>query len=132
MTMMVDRVVYRAHHLAWFYVHGFFPFSDMDHVNGNPSDNRIKNLRLATRSQNCSNSKLRKDNGYGVKGVTLRQNGRWIAQIQVAKKKFYLGSFGTAEAAHRRYHEAARELHGAFANTGKPTDFDYNDFDVRR
>ncbi|HAS0888998.1 TPA: HNH endonuclease, partial [Enterobacter cloacae subsp. cloacae] len=57
----VDRVKYSAHRLAWLYVHGSMPEEQIDHVNNNRSDNRISNLRLASRSQNMMNQYVRKD-----------------------------------------------------------------------
>src|SRR3990167_3120706 len=50
-----DGILYRAHRLAWLYVYGFWPPADIDHINGNRSDNRIVNLRSVTRSQNLQN-----------------------------------------------------------------------------
>src|SRR5262245_33505102 len=64
----IDWQRYLAHRLAWLHVHGSWPAGDIDHVNGNPSDNRIVNLRLATRTQNNANSR-RRPNTSGFKGV---------------------------------------------------------------
>jgi hypothetical protein len=105
---------YRAHRLAWFYTHGRWPTDLIDHANGDPSDNRIHNLREATRSSNAANSKRPSDNTSGYKGVTLaKRSQRWQAQVNGR----YLGLFSTVEAAADAYARAAKELHGEFART---------------
>lgn len=77
-----------VHRLAWFYVHGRWPTSDLDHINGNPLDNRICNLREATRSQNNWNAGLAKHNTSGVKGVCWRMDrNRWLAHLTVSGKQ---------------------------------------------
>jgi len=58
-----------AHQLAWLYFYGEWPKFPIDHINGNPSDNRITNLRYATTSQNNSNARLYTNNSSGIKGV---------------------------------------------------------------
>ena len=81
-------------------------------------DNRRSNLRLATKSQNSMNTRLRKDSVSGFKGVSKRlYNGKWRAYIDSRKKRKYLGDYDTPEAAHAAYCKAATELHGAFART---------------
>lgn len=119
--IMIDGKDYSAHRLAWFYVHGFWPKEHIDHINGNHSDNRIANLREATRSQNRTNSK--NCNKTGLKGVRMRKyikdGGRnWEAQITFNKKTTYLGCYHTKEEAHTAYCDAARRLHGDFFNPG--------------
>lgn len=69
---------YGAHRLAWLYVHGEWPPKFIDHVNGDLSDNRIANLRPATRAQNGANRKLESNSSSGLKGVSWhkgRKNG---------------------------------------------------------
>ena len=92
--------MYQAHRLAWLYVHGYMPKNIIDHINGNKSDNRICNLREATRSENNHNAILRKDSKSGVKGVHwCNRNKRWIASIRINKKSIYVGSFINIETA---------------------------------
>jgi hypothetical protein len=106
------RIEYKAHRLAWLYVHGEWPSGDIDHINGDPSDNRIANLRVATPGQNLANSKRRADNSSGFKGVALQSNGRnWRAHFGGQ----YLGSFSTKEEAHAAYRRAATAAVGEFA-----------------
>jgi len=62
--------IYLAHRLAWLYIYGTWPKEQVDHINGIRNDNRIKNLRLATTSQNQWNKKMQKNNTSGIKGVS--------------------------------------------------------------
>lgn len=111
-------VDYHAHRLAWLYVHGSWPSGDVDHRNGNRLDNRIENLREATRSQNCANMGVARHNSSGFKGVSYnRLTGRWHAYISHEGRRHHLGLFGTVEAAAAAYDEAAIRLKGDFALT---------------
>lgn len=113
--IFVDGRPYQAHRLVWLYLRGFLP-ARIDHVNGDRSDNRIDNLRLATVAQNAHNRGATKANPVGMKGVSFYpRNGQWRAQISAHGKKFWLGTYPTPQEAHRAYQEAAARLHGAFA-----------------
>ncbi len=102
-----------AHRLAWLYVHGTWPAMRVDHRNGNPADNRIRNLRLATNSENRQNlHKAHKNNLSGLLGVS-RNGNNWAATIKINGKRIGLGTYKTAEAAHAVYLVAKRELHHA-------------------
>lgn len=73
---------YMAHRLAWMIFYGEKPPSDIDHKNGDPSDNRIENLRLCTDSENLRNSKTRTDNTSGIRGVSWdKKSKKWYAYI---------------------------------------------------
>ena len=94
--------LYRAHRLAWFYVHGQFPPEGMeiDHINGDRADNRLVNLRLATRSQNMFNAKLLKNNTSGFRGVhKCARSGLWIATFKMNGKINFLGRFSSLKEA---------------------------------
>jgi hypothetical protein len=88
-----------------------------DHINRNTLDNRRSNLRPASLGQNKQNSKCVAGSASGLKGVSIRSNGNWQAEIAVDGKRIYLGTRKTAEAAHELYREAAQRLHGEFART---------------
>jgi len=97
------------------------PDQEVDHRNGNGLDCRRTNLRLCTRGQNARNSRRPRDNTTGYKGVALiKKTGRYVAQISVERRHFYLGVFDSAEEAARSYDEAARRLHGEFARVNCP------------
>lgn len=107
-----------GHRLAWLYVHGAWPPHEIDHINGNPADNRIANLRLATRTQNVRNTRRRHDNSSGVKGVYwIARCGKWRADIRVAGKGKHLGYFNRIEDAAAAYERAAAKHFGEFART---------------
>ena len=97
----------------------------VDHVNGNPLDNRKENLRVCTMSQNLANQKLRKDSTSGFKGVSKNQSktNPWRAYINrkdgKKTKQYHLGLFKTPEEAARAYNEKAKELFGDFAKLNK-------------
>ena len=117
-VIWVDGRMYRAHRLAWLYMYGKWPSKDVDHINGNPSDNRISNLRLATKSQNLGNMKKPITNTSGKKGVSWHAIGKkWQAHIRVEGKNYYLGLFPSVEAAHEAYSHAAHMHRGEFART---------------
>ena len=93
----------------------------IDHRNNNPTDNRRANLRVATKSQNAANSKVRITSKSGYKGVSYRKAARrYVARVHCEGKEHHLGLYSTAEGAARAYNAKALELFGSFAklNTG--------------
>jgi len=107
--------VYLAHRLAWLHVHGTMP-KEIDHVDGDPTNNRLNNLRECSHAQNQKNLKRAKHNTSGFKGVHYHRGaGKWRARIQSDGKTKSLGLHQTPEAAHAAYCGAALELHGDFA-----------------
>ncbi len=105
--IQIDGRIYLAHRLAWFFAHGKWPTDQIDHINGNKSDNSISNLREATGAQNCRNRR-------GVIGVYRRKWG-WEATIMADGKAHYLGKFKTKSQALAVRKEAVARLHGEFA-----------------
>jgi hypothetical protein len=112
----VDGRKYQAHRLAWLYVHGSWPRDLIDHIDGNSLNNRISNLREATRSENSRNRGATVKNQSGFKGVSWEKHlKKWRAKINVHGKRKHLGLFDSAELAHAAYCEAATQIHGEFA-----------------
>jgi hypothetical protein len=104
---------YGAHRLAWLYVHGVEPEHQIDHINGNPSDNRIVNLRQATQMENAQNiRKPQKNNSHGNLGVTYDPKKKlWRTRISINGTRKYIGKFKTQEQAAQAYLEAKRSMH---------------------
>jgi hypothetical protein len=113
MSMKIDGELYMCHRLAFLYMNGRWPDFDIDHINKDPSDNRICNLREATRSQNNSwHGKKRGASGFiGV----IKIGPTYEARIRVNGKRIYLGKYPTAEDAARARDDAAVKYHGNFA-----------------
>lgn len=107
----IFRKPYFAHRLVWVVTYGEWPHGDIDHINGQPDDNRPSNLRIATRSENAMNRRAQARNlPVGVS----RHKGRFCARIEVDGHKRWLGYFVSPEDAGRAYQEAARNLFGEF------------------
>lgn len=119
---MVDGAFYRGHQLAFIYMTGALPEGDIDHKNGEKSDNRWSNLRPCTRRGNMANCGPRADNTSGFRGVTASPTpGRWIAQIRNKEGGTkYLGTFENKECAAVAYDKAAVMMHGEMAKTNFP------------
>ena len=102
---------YKAHRLIWKMVTGNDVAGCIDHIDGNPLNNRFGNLRDVTQAQNCWNTKLRSGNTIGFRGVSFRKRlGKWLARIQVDGEQKYLGVFESPELAHAAF-VAATELY---------------------
>ena len=115
LRIRVDGVRYLSHRLAWLYVYGVWPTNQIDHINLNKTDNRISNLRDASRSENHANMPVSKANTSGFKGVYWAPNiSRWRATVKVNGKKRNLGYFHSAKDASAAYEVAAREIFGEF------------------
>lgn len=117
-VIRIHRKMFRAHRLAWLYIYGYLPKGDLDHIDGNRANNKISNLREATRSQNCMNSRKSINNSSGFKGVYFRPDTKkWQAYIGAHGKRKILGCFDCPAAAHFSYIIAADKLHGEYART---------------
>lgn len=102
------------HRVAWYFVHGEEPAETIDHINRNKTDNRVSNLRKASKAENNKNVIFRSDNSSGHRGVRFK-NGRWISFIQIDGKPRYLGSFSSLKEASEEYATAAKRIYGNFS-----------------
>lgn len=115
--LTLDRVSILEHRAAWLYVHGEWPSGQIDHINGDRSDNRISNLRDVSRSVNQQNRRrAQRRNPVGLLGVTEIRRPQaltkpWKASIFMNGTSKYLGMFSTPEQAHEAYVKAKRRLH---------------------
>jgi hypothetical protein len=106
-----------AHRWAFLYMEGALPSEVIDHINGDTHDNRWVNLRPASCTINGMNAAQRKDNTSGITGV-CQVNGKWRADIKVAQKNIYLGTFTSfVDAATAR--KQAEQQHGFHPNHGR-------------
>jgi len=112
--IMFDGKYVYAHRLAWFAVYGAMPAGELDHLNGARDDNRIANLRLATRSQNMMNA----NSGRGWHWHSRKK--LWQALIRVGGRRIFLGVFPTEDEARRAAMEGKAKFHGDFSVVNRP------------
>jgi len=114
-TLRLNNVLYLAHRLAFIYVHGDDTgLNYIDHIDGNPSNNKITNLRSGTQSENMQNRKKCQINNKssGLLGVCFHNGtNKFMAEIKANEKKIYLGLFNTPEEAHQAYLNKKRQIH---------------------
>ncbi len=116
----VQGAMYGSHRLIWIFFNGPIPEGyEIDHANGNQFDDRISNLRLASRMENMRNRAMYKNNSSGYKGVCFEPKRKganpWRARIVVNKKRIALGMYPSPELAHEAYKKAALKFFGEFA-----------------
>lgn len=104
----VDGVAIGAHRLAFLYMEGVIPDSDIeiDHINGDRKNNAWWNLRRATKAQNQQNLACCRatNKSSGLLGVSFdKESGKWRARITVDGRLRSIGRFATAELAHAAY-----------------------------
>lgn len=117
--IVIDGKKYRANRLAWFYVKGEWPVEMIDHENGNTIDNRIDNLRAATRSQNNHNRRLNQNSTTGIKGVIYSEKtGQYTARVMRNKIEHRRGPFDSLSEATTAVKLLRESLHGDFVNHG--------------
>ncbi|MCF7995225.1 MAG: HNH endonuclease [Chromatiaceae bacterium] len=127
LKIKIEGITYRAHRLAWLLYYGEWPCGEIDHINGDGLDNRIKNLRDVTVSVNLRNARMFSSNTSGVNGVTWdNAREKWIAQIKINGNRRFLGRFGTKEEAAAARMEANKK-HGYTERHGKPASLTLND-----
>lgn len=110
----IGRRQIRLHHLAWLYMTGEMPKSQLDHINGDPTDNRWSNLRLASHFTNNWNRGRACTNKTGVKGVWI-QGGKYYCKFERKGEKYRYGPFDDLELAELVIMEAREKYHGEYA-----------------
>jgi len=109
----IAGVTLLVHRVAFALANGRWSLNEVDHKDGDRSNNRPSNLREATKSQNGANKRLCRD---GLKGASwCSRSQKWRASIRKDGKFIHIGSYDTAESAHAAYVDAARRYHGEFA-----------------
>lgn len=102
-----------GHRLAWLLYFGEWPAQHLDHIDGNPANNRIANLRVATvRLNNENRRKPMSNNQTGLLGVSPSRSGRrFYATIRTHGRSTYLGSYATPQEAYEAYVKAKKVVH---------------------
>lgn len=114
-AIRVCGIKYNAHRLAWLYIYGYMPKGMIDHINGNPSDNRLCNLRECSRMENMYNSKLKSNNTSGFKNVFWdKRLKKWKVQVRANKRNNYIGIYDNLDIAIKIAENAIKELHGDY------------------
>lgn len=109
------RKKYGLHRLIFWRHHGFLP-EEVDHIDGNPRNNRIENLRAATHIENMRNAKLRKDNTSGVKGVCWDAKAKkWEVKLQIDRKTKHFGKYYSLDVAKFVCETMRHKYHKGFA-----------------
>ena len=107
-----EGVSYSAHHLAWALFKGKWPLDQLDHRDGDRTNNAIANLRECSCAENQQNKGISSNNKSGFVGVSWNsRHGGWAAKITANGKVSHLGVYSTREAAAKRYAEEKRRLH---------------------
>lgn len=116
----VNNRRFPVHKIVWLYHNGYLP-KLVDHINGNPSDNRIENLREVTNSQNCFNRRIALNNTSGSKNVCFdKKSNKWKVYLTVSPyRNKYFGSYSNKDIAITIATLARHKYHGNFANNGQ-------------
>lgn len=106
-VIKIDSIRHQAHRLAWLYMTGSWPVSQIDHINRIKTDNRFENLREVTLAENAQNHPVRIDNTSGHVGVCWHKTtNKWIAKISINKKAIHLGVYANIADAIKAYNNA--------------------------
>lgn len=117
MRTTINYKPYRLHRVIFLMHHGYMP-ENIDHIDGNPSNNKIENLREATKSQNGMNVGIKKNNTSGVKGVCWHKgSSTWRAIVAVNGKQITLGYYKDLERAKESVLAARAVHHKEFARS---------------
>jgi hypothetical protein len=110
-----DKGVFRVHKVVWYISYGIVP-DLIDHINCDPSDNRLANLRMANKSTNGANRPCQKNNTSGFKGVSFRpRDSSWYVQVRQKGAYYSKHGFLTAKEAAMHYDQVAKNLFGEYA-----------------
>ena len=116
-TVKINQVVYPAHRVIFAMANGFDPTDkEVDHIDGDGTNNHPSNLRIASRRQNACNKSLQSNNKSGHTGITwCKRTQLWMAQIGHKGVTLFLGRYKNIEDAVKIRRQKAIELHGEYA-----------------
>jgi hypothetical protein len=108
-TLPLTRIRIMYHRIVWELVHGPIPNNmQIDHIDGNPLNNKISNLRIVTSRQNNQNRKIHRK-GRLVGTCYIKKNNKWLAQCTINGRHFNLGYYNTETEAHEAYKKFIEE-----------------------
>lgn len=116
---LLNGVKYQNHRVIWFMRNGIDPIKyEIDHINGDKSDDSEENHRISSRAENGRNRKLNSNNALGIKGVYwCNRDKKFKSFIKVDGKKINLGSYDDSESASKAYKAAALKYFGEFVRS---------------
>lgn len=115
MVVNVGGRLLLVHRVIWKMVYGADPLEDIDHIDGDPTNNTLSNLRMASKFENMRNARKRRGK-YLPKGVSFHKGaGRYRATVYLNRQHVHLGLFSTPEEAHAAYCRVAQKHFGRFA-----------------
>lgn len=118
LQVSIEGKKYLVHRLVFFMHYGYFP-QEVDHINNVITDNRVENLREASRIQNCYNQKNRQKGISGIKNVEWKgDKKKWRVVFRVNGKSKHFGYFDDIVLAEQVAQKARNIYHGEFANHG--------------
>ena len=113
--LTINGTKYYVHRIIFLMFYGYMP-EQIDHIDGNPSNNKVENLRETNYTTNNYNKKIMTNNKYGIKGVNWHKTGKkWRVEVCVNKKRLYLGLYDDVELAELVAIEARNKYHKEFA-----------------
>jgi hypothetical protein len=116
LVIQFKKTFFKGHRIAWAIVNNEFPSGEIDHIDGNPSNNKISNLRVVDRSKNQMNRRISTNNKSGIKGVHFcKSKQKWISRISCGKSRIHIGQFDSFDEAFQKRKEIEKNLHGQYA-----------------
>jgi hypothetical protein len=114
----IEGKLYLAHRIIYLHCHGYLP-AVIDHIDNDKLNNRVENLRPATKAENGYNSKLSKVNTSGIKGVSWHKaTQKWQVVMKANGKQIWLGCYSDIKDAEAAAKKNREQLHGEFTNHG--------------
>lgn len=114
----INGCIFKNHRLIFLMINGYLP-NTLDHIDGNKLNNKIENLREATKVENGQNSKLSKRNTSGAKGISWNKRiSSWNVRLTINGITKSFGYYKNLELAELVSIEAREKYHGTFANHG--------------
>lgn len=111
-VIRINKILYLEHRICWLLFFNEWPKDEIDHIDQDPTNNKILNLRVVNTQQNSTNRPIQSNNTSGIRGVSWnKKTNKWISQIETNSINKYLGSFDSIEDAAISYANAKNKLH---------------------